>query len=136
MRMVFVLALVAALIEPGAAQGTDASVVGLWLGEARTQGGLGNWIEFRADGTLEAGFGALVGGLLDDTYRFDGTTLMLHVFSGKATAAGVRSSSRSARPCASRAIMRWSNFNRQKICPLRRRIRHRSKRCWSASVSQ
>jgi len=34
----------------------------------RTQGGLGNWIDFHADGTVEVGSGALVGALLDDTY--------------------------------------------------------------------
>ena len=37
------------------AQHAKASVVGLWLGESRTQGGLGNLREFHADGTVELG---------------------------------------------------------------------------------
>jgi hypothetical protein len=72
----------------GAQDGKD-SVVGLWLGETRTQGGLGNWIDFHADGTVEVGFGALVGALLDDRYRLEGTTLTLRVYSGKITPDGV-----------------------------------------------
>lgn len=51
----------------------SASVVGLWLGEARTEGGLGNWIAFRPDGTAEYSFGALI----DGTYRTEGHSLWL-----------------------------------------------------------
>lgn len=49
----------------------ESALVGLWLGEARTEGGLGNWIEFRPDGTLRFAFGAMVEG----TYRLEGTSL-------------------------------------------------------------
>jgi hypothetical protein len=69
MRNALVIALVALLLQPVGAQDAKDSVVGLWLGETRTQGGLGNWIDFHPDGTVEVGFGALVGALLDDTYR-------------------------------------------------------------------
>lgn len=89
MRNAVVVALVAFLFQPVGAQDAKGSVVGLWLGEARTQGGLGSWIDFHADGTVEVGFGALVGALLDDTYRLEGTTLTLRVFSGKVTPDGV-----------------------------------------------
>ena len=50
---------------------SSAPVVGVWLGEARSKGGLGNWLEFRPDGTVVMGFGALV----DGRYRFDKSTL-------------------------------------------------------------
>lgn len=80
--------LITLLLQPVAAQDATDSMVGLWLGEARSQGGLGNWMEFRADGTVEFGFGALVGALLDDTYQLDGTTLKLRLFTGKTTPAG------------------------------------------------
>ena len=89
MRNALVIALVALLLQPVGAQDAKDSVVGLWLGEMRTQGGLGNWIDFHADDTVEVGFGALVGALLDDTYRLEGTTLTLRVFSGKVTPDGV-----------------------------------------------
>ena len=89
MRNALVIGLVGLLLQPVGAQDPKDSVVGLWLGEMRTQGGLGNWIEFHADGTVEVGFGALVGALLDDTYRLEGTTLTLRVFSGKVTPDGV-----------------------------------------------
>jgi hypothetical protein len=82
-----IIAVLTLLMGPLALEDAKNSVVGLWLGESRTQGGLGNWIDFRADGTVESGFGALVGGLLD-TYQLDGTALKLRVFSGKATPAG------------------------------------------------
>ena len=82
------VALIGLLLRPVGAQDATGSVVGLWLGEARTQGGLGNWWEFHADGTVEFGFGAVVGALLDDTYRLEGTRLTLHLFSGKTTPAG------------------------------------------------
>ncbi len=88
MRSAVVIALVAFLLQPVGAQDAKGSLVGLWLGEARTQGGLGNWIDFHADGTVELGFGALIGALLDDTYSLEGTTLVLRVFSGKTTPAG------------------------------------------------
>lgn len=52
---------------------TQATVFGLWLGEARTEGGLGNWIEFRQDGTAQFTFGAMVEG----TYRMEGTSLWM-----------------------------------------------------------
>ncbi len=58
--------------QPG---GAVPSVVGTWLGEARTEGGLGNWIDFREDGTCLYGFGAI----LDGTYRFDGSSLRTRV---------------------------------------------------------
>jgi len=89
MRNALVIGLVGWLLQPLGAQDPKDSVVGLWLGEARTQGGLGNWIDFHADGTVEVGFGALVGALLDDTYRLEGTTLTLRVFTGKVTPDGV-----------------------------------------------
>lgn len=89
MRNALVIGLIALLLQPVGAQDAKDSVVGLWLGETRTQGGLGNWIDFHADGTVEVGFGALVGALLDDTYRLEGTTLTLRVYSGKVTAEGV-----------------------------------------------
>lgn len=64
----------ALLISPPVRADEDtASVVSLWLGEARTQGGLGNAIEFRADGTAQYTFGAL----LDGTYRLDGVSLWI-----------------------------------------------------------
>jgi hypothetical protein len=68
MQTALVIALVALLLHPVSAQDAKDSVVGLWLGEMRTQAGLGNWIDFHADGTVEVGSGALVGALLDDTY--------------------------------------------------------------------
>ena len=82
------VALIALLLRPIGAQEAKDSAVGIWLGETRTEGGLGNWWEFHADGTVEFGFGALVGALLDDSYRLEGTTLTLHLFSGKTTPAG------------------------------------------------
>jgi len=51
--MPLVCFLLLALVGPVGYQGTNDSVVGLWLGEARTTGGLGNWVEFRGDGTVE-----------------------------------------------------------------------------------
>lgn len=89
MRNGLVIALVLFLGHPIGAQDAKDSVVGLWLGEARTQGGLGNWIDFHGDGTVEFGFGALVGALLDDTYRLEDSTLTLHLFSGKVAPDGV-----------------------------------------------
>jgi hypothetical protein len=55
----------------GRAAEPSVSLVGLWLGEERTEGGLGAWIEFRRDATVQFSFGALV----DFTYRVDGTSL-------------------------------------------------------------
>ena len=89
MRNAVAIALVALLLHPVDTQVAKESVVGLWLGEMRTQGGLGNWIDFHADGTVDLGFGALVGALLDDTYRLEGTTLTLRLFSGKVSPEGV-----------------------------------------------
>ena len=89
MRNALVIALVALLLQAVSAQDAKDSIVGLWLGEMRTQGGLGNWFDFHPDGTVDLGFGALVGALLDDTYRLEGTTLTLRVFSGKVSAEGV-----------------------------------------------
>jgi len=89
MRNALVIALVALLLQPVSAQDAKDSIVGLWLGEMRTQGGLGSWIDFHADGTVEIGFGALVGALLDDTYRLEGTRLTLRLFSGKVSPEGV-----------------------------------------------
>jgi hypothetical protein len=89
MRNALLIGLIALLLQPVGAQDGKDSVVGLWLGETRTQGGLGNWIDFHADGTVEVGFGALVGALLDDRYRLEGTTLTLRVYSGKITPDGV-----------------------------------------------
>ena len=51
----------------------EAVVTGLWLAESRSRGGLGGWFEFRADGTVRAGLGALV----ESTYRLQGTSLSL-----------------------------------------------------------
>jgi hypothetical protein len=71
-----VLALtVAAALSAGSlcAHGAKAPVAGLWLGEARSRGGLGNWIEFRPDGTAQWSFGAIVEG----TYRVSGTSLWI-----------------------------------------------------------
>ena len=89
MRNALVVALVAWLLQPVGAQDSKDPVVGLWLGQARNQGGLGSWLDFHADGTVEVGFGALVGSLLDDTYRLEDTMLTLRVFSGTATPDGV-----------------------------------------------
>ena len=89
MRNAVAIALVALMLHPVGAQVAKESVVGLWLGEMRTQGGLGNWFDFHADGTVDLGFGALVGALVDDTYRLEGTTLTLRVFSGKVSPDGV-----------------------------------------------
>jgi hypothetical protein len=88
MRNALIVAAVVLLLRPAGAQEVTGSVVGLWLGENRTQEGLGNWLDFHGDGTVEIGFGALVGALLDDTYHLEGTTLTLRLFSGKTTAAG------------------------------------------------
>ncbi len=46
-------------------QATDRGgpVVGLWLAEAVSKGGLGSWLEVRADGTASVSFGGLVQGI-------------------------------------------------------------------------
>ena len=73
-RVAVSLVVVALLgVLPVRAEETSSSPVGLWLGAARTQSGLGNWIEIRSDGTVQFSFGALV----DGTYRMDGTSLWL-----------------------------------------------------------
>lgn len=52
-------------------QADDGGLAGIWIGEARTEGGLGNWIEFRPGGAAQWAFGAVVEG----TYRYDGTAV-------------------------------------------------------------
>jgi hypothetical protein len=49
-----------------------SSIVGRWDSEARTAGGLGDWIEFRSDGTVLNSFGAM---LDDESYRLEGDRL-------------------------------------------------------------
>lgn len=44
------------------AQEARTPVMGLWLGTARSAGGLGNWLEFRPGGTAQFSFGAVVEG--------------------------------------------------------------------------
>jgi hypothetical protein len=50
-----------------------APVSGLWLAESRSQGGLGSWLELHGNGTVRAGFGAVI----ESTYRMDGTSRSL-----------------------------------------------------------
>ena len=52
-------------------QNTD--VAGLWLGESRSRGGLGHWLDLRTDGTAQYGFGALV----EFTYVWQDSSLAL-----------------------------------------------------------
>ncbi len=130
------IALVTMLLRPIDAQDAKASVVGLWLGESRTQGGLGNWMEFHADGTVELGFGALIGALLDDTYGLEGTTLRLRVFSGKTTSAGdpvFESIQKTVRIDGEHAVVepQWS-----KDLPVPRSIRQPSRRRSTVCVSR
>jgi hypothetical protein len=40
--------------------GQKTGVIGLWLGESRSRGGLGRWLELRANGTAQYSVGALV----------------------------------------------------------------------------
>lgn len=75
MKSVLVATSIAALLGAPLVHRDQASanVAGLWLGEARSRGGLGNWIELRPDGTAQFIFGAMV----DGTYRMEGTSLWM-----------------------------------------------------------
>ena len=63
----------------GDAQEVGHSAVGVRLGEARSQGGLGSWVELRDDGTVSVSSGALVEG----TYTIEGSSLRLVIQNGK-----------------------------------------------------
>jgi hypothetical protein len=43
-------------------QDAGRSAAGLWLSEARSDGGLGGWVQVRDDGTASLGFGAVIEG--------------------------------------------------------------------------
>jgi hypothetical protein len=64
-NQVLALTLAAVLTMSFGATGAQPQVTGLWLGTARSAGGLGNWLELHPGGTATFSFGAIVEG----TYR-------------------------------------------------------------------
>ena len=110
---------------PGQAQDRDGSVVGLWLAERGTKGGLGNWVELRADGTAAVSFGTLVQG----TYTMEGTSLRLVIPRGEDRTP--RLQRRRSSNCGSTATARRA-CNLLELISIQRKTSHRTReRPWS-----